>query len=244
MLKRKDFYHQRINYSFHWNLRNYEQMMKRATGVIRNYEILGNYLKLVCEGKIPENIFNTRGIPRISRFKVMGLKKVFVNSLSKKLIRSGKIEHYGQDSKFPIYVREVFNNYKMNKIYKTPGHEPILKNILIKDEHSIAIEVPIWRKMRDSYLTGHIDLIQFEDGMVKVIDYKPEGNFLLSLPQVAMYGLLMKSNFNLKEIKCVSFNREEVWEFEPLSSLIELSNYLKYHGISRPWEKYISIKEK
>ncbi|MHA1805914.1 MAG: hypothetical protein ACTSU4_15470 [Promethearchaeota archaeon] len=216
-------------------------MMKQARGEIRDYETLGNYLKRVYDGRIPENIFNTRGVPRISRFKVMGLKKTFVNSLSKKLIRSGKIEYHGQDSRFPVHVRQVFNNYRINKIYKKPGHEPILKNILIKDEHSIAIEVPIWRKMRDSYLTGHVDLIQFEDGVVKVIDYKPEGNFLLSLPQVAIYGLLVKSNFNLKEIKCVSFNREKAWEFEPLSSLMELSNYLKYYGISRPWEKYISI---
>ena len=47
-----------------------------------------------------------------------------------------------------------------------PGHEPILKNILIKDKDAIAIEVPIWNEERNKEVTGHIDLVQIENDVV------------------------------------------------------------------------------
>jgi hypothetical protein len=83
-------------------------------------------------------------------------------------------------------------------------------------------------------------LIQIENGIVKVIDYKPEGKFLLSLPQVAMYGFLFKSRLNIETVKCVSFNKEEVWEYNPKILLTEVKEYLISHRIEeRPWENFV-----
>ena len=98
--------------------------------------------------------------------------------------------------------------------------EPLV--ILIKDKDSIAIEVPIWSVSKDNHLTGHIDLIQIEDNIIKIIDYKPEGNFLFSLPQVATYGLLIKELIHVEKINCISFNKNFAWEYNPEILLTEL----------------------
>jgi hypothetical protein len=121
-----------------------------------------------------------------------------------------------------------------------PGHEPILKNILLKDKDAVAIEVPIWNKKENNIITGHIDLIQIENDVVKVIDYKPEGNFLLSLPQVAMYGYLIKSKLNIKKVRCISFNKRGAWEYDPNILKEDIKEYLvSQHINERPWEKFI-----
>ena len=189
---------------------------------------------------IPNNLFNSRNLPRVSQFKIRGIKTAFIRSFSKKLIRAGKIQLSDSNSKLPQYVQKVIYNYKINHIAGEPGHEPILKNILIKDKNSIAIEIPIWKEAPDKLITGHIDLLQVEKGVVKVIDYKPEGNFLLSLPQVAIYGYLLKSKLNIKNLKCVSFNKREVWEYDPTILISDIKDYLISYQINkRPWEIYL-----
>ncbi|MFX0146506.1 MAG: hypothetical protein ACFE8E_02030, partial [Candidatus Hodarchaeota archaeon] len=89
-------------------------------------------------------------------------------------------------------------------------------------------------------ITGHIDLIQIQDNTIKVIDYKPEGNFMYSLPQVATYGLLLKSVLNIDHIRCISFNKSCAWEYDPNILLSDIKEYLKLRNIdNRLWEQYI-----
>ncbi|GAG53977.1 unnamed protein product, partial [marine sediment metagenome] len=115
-----------------------------------------------------------------------------------------------------------------------------LKNILIKDRNSIAIEIPVWNDAENKTITGHIDLIQVKDDVVKIIDYKPEGDFLFSLPQVAMYGFLLKSKLNIKNLRCISFNKEEAWEYDPKVLISDIKDYLLSNRINnRPWEYYL-----
>ena len=111
-----------------------------------------------------------------------------------------------------------------------------LKNILIKDFDSIAIEIPIWMTKNSINITGHIDLIQIQNNMIKIIDYKPEGNFLVSLPQVAIYGLLIKQILQINCLKCISFNGYEAWEYNPEILLNDIKDYLISHKITRNWE--------
>ncbi|MHA1488587.1 MAG: hypothetical protein ACTSRI_02900 [Promethearchaeota archaeon] len=240
MLKYRNFYHQNIRYSFNWNLNHHKDKIKIINSNRQEFIRLGTYFKKIYSGNIPNNLFNTKSIPRASQFKLKGVKRSFLSSFSKKLMRDGKINN--SNSKLSNFAQNVFENYKKNQINKKPGHNPILKNILIKDKNSIAIEVPIWRKINNKYITGHIDLIQIEDGIVKIVDYKPEGNFMLSLPQVATYGLLMKSLFNLSNLKCVSFNKKQLWEYDPNILLTDIKEYLISQQIKdRVWENYVSI---
>ena len=240
MLKKKLYIHQNIPYAFNWNKEHHKGKYSQITANRTELNKLKDHFKIVYKGIIPNNLFNSQNLPRVSQFKIKGIKSAFIRSFSKKLIRSGKIKYHDSNSKLPQYVQKVFDNYKVNRINRVPGHEPILKNILIKDKDSIAIEVPIWNETNGKAITGHIDLLQVEDDLVKVIDYKPEGNFLLSLPQVAMYGYLLKSKLNIENIRCISFNKEETWEYDPGILISEINAYLMRNQINqRPWENYL-----
>ena len=239
-LKTKLFIHQNIPYSFNWNKQHHKEIYSQITANREELNKLKEHFKRVYDGMIPNNLFNSRNLPRISQFKIKGIKTAFIRSFSKKLIRSGKIKYHDSNSKLPQQVQKVIDIYKVNGITGVPGHEPILKNILIKDNNSIAIEVPVWNEAKSKLITGHIDLIQIEDDVVKVIDYKPEGNFLFSLPQVAMYGFLVKSKLNINNLRCISFNKEEAWEYDPNILISDIKDYLISHRINeRPWENFL-----
>jgi hypothetical protein len=239
-LKTKLFIHQNIPYSFNWNKHHHKEIYSQITANREELNTLKKHFKRIYDGMIPNNLFNSRNLPRISQFKIKGIKTAFIRSFSKKLIRSGKIKYHDSNSKLPQQVQKVIDIYKVNGITGVPGHEPILKNILIKDNNSIAIEVPVWNEAKNKLITGHIDLIQIEDDVVKVIDYKPEGNFLFSLPQVAMYGFLVKSKLNINNLRCISFNKEEAWEYDPNILISDIKDYLISHRINeRPWENFL-----
>jgi hypothetical protein len=240
MLKKKLYIHQNIPYAFNWNIVHHKEKLTQSGPNREEFRSLGTYFKKIYQGTIPNDLFNQRGLPRVSQFKIRGLRSAFMSSFSKSLIREGKIELHDSGSRLPKFVNDVFKAFKNSEISKKPGHEPILKNILIRDQNSVAIEVPIWRKIGNDYITGHIDLIQIEDGIIKVIDYKPEGNFLFSLPQVATYGLFIESMFNLQKIKCISFNRKEAWEYDPHILLTDVKNYLITQRVNeRKWEEFL-----
>jgi len=240
LLKKRNFLHQNIPYSFNWNKIHHKEKYSQLTANQNELNRLKKHFKKVYDGLIPNNLFNSREFPRVSQFKIKGIKSAFIRSFSKNLIRSGKIRYHDSNSELPKYVQKVFDNYRANNLTATPGHEPILKNILIKDKNAIAIEVPIWNEEKNKVITGHIDLIQIENGIVKVIDYKPEGNFLLSLPQVAMYGVLIKSKLNIKKLRCISFNNQGAWEYDPNILKMDIKEYLISHRINeRPWETFL-----
>jgi len=240
MIKRRTFYHQNIKYAFNWNKKHHQNKLLTSNENLNEFKKLQTYFKKVFQGAIPNNIFNDKNTARVSQFKIKGLKIAFLRSFSKELMRKGKIKKYGSEAKLPDYAQKVYESYKENQIYKKPGHDPVLKNILIKDKDAIAIEVPIWKKINEkSFLTGHIDLIQIKDNQIKVIDYKPEGNFMLSLPQVSIYGLLFKKLIKLHDVICISFNKDEAWEYKPELLLTDINNYLTSKRISKDWEEYI-----
>ena len=244
-LRERKFIHQNIPYSFYLN-RDHQFFKSRGKPQILQIEPINNdfnklksHFAAVLQGKIPDHYFNSKDLPRISQFKIKGIRNSYLKVFSKKLIRNGIIEPYDRSSKLLKLTKNVFDNFD-KFLNKKPGHNPILKNILIKDENSLAIEVPIWKKFQDTCLTGHIDLIQLENKTLKVIDYKPEGNFLISLPQVAMYGLLIKKIFDINDLKCVSFNKEEAWEYDPIILVEDITTFLESNNIKeREWEKFI-----
>jgi hypothetical protein len=239
-LRTKVYIHRKIPYAFNWNEYNHNQKFAQLFGNHNEIEKLNRYFKKVHHGDIPNDLFNSINSPRVSQFKIRGIKHAFLSSFSKKLIRKGMVQYLDSKSKLPCYVQKVYTTYRKNGIKRVPGHDPVLKNILIKDINSVAIEVPIWKRFEETFITGHIDLIQIVNDTVKIADYKPEGNFLVSLPQVAAYGLLIKSILNLNKIKCVSFNKREAWEYDPHILKTEVRAFLTLHRIDEsPWKRFI-----
>ncbi len=241
MLEIRKYIHQNIPYSFNWNKDHHNEKFNQITANREELTRLKKHFRRVSKGLIPNDLFNSPKLPRVSQFKIRGLKSTFIRSFSKSLIRSGKIQHYDSESKLPKYVQKVYESYQDINISGHPGHEPVLKRILLKDKNSLAIEIPIWNNKKNTFITGHIDLIQIENDVVKVIDYKPEGKFLVSLPQVATYGFLIKSKLKIQNLKCLTFNKYEAWEYNPEILLEEIKDLLISQGINeRSWENYLT----
>jgi len=219
-------------YSFNWHKENHLEFQKQNIWCSRE---LWRYLNRISKGDFPQQYFNDDKIQRISSFKINGLNKGIVPSIGREFINRNIIKEVGKEYILVSLSSKVFENFVKAKINRIPNHDVILRNILLKDENSIAKEIPIWMDPPNT-ITGHIDLIRISNNILEVADYKPEGNFMRSIPQVAFYGYLLAKKFGLdsSEINCISFNRELAWIYNPFIIFEELNTILK--GV---WNNYL-----
>ena len=75
MLNRRDFYHQNIRYSFHYH----KERLDRLKIVNQNYNKLRHFFLKIYNGNIPNDAFNKKKTPRISNFRIKGIKKAFLS---------------------------------------------------------------------------------------------------------------------------------------------------------------------
>ncbi|MBY9006902.1 MAG: helix-turn-helix domain-containing protein [Candidatus Lokiarchaeota archaeon] len=143
--------------------------------------------------------------------------------------------------------------YNQNQLWSVwPKHGFVTSRILYKSKYAVASETPIWiySDTEQKYLTGHVDLIMIIDGVVYVCDFKPNysnntkpasKNFINSIPQVAIYGLIIKKNFNIENLYCITFNKESAWVYNPCTVINEVTKFLHRHNqnIKQSWEVYI-----
>ncbi len=162
----------------------------------------------------------------------------------------------GKNSPKPILdllklVKSFNGLYPLN--FKNPSHPAIIKMAKTKlSDYVLATELPIWRKVGDKLVTGHIDIVLLIGDTLFVCDYKPRENsdadtgafsksFIMSLPQVAAYSKLHKSQYGIKKIYCVSFNEKgEAWIYQDnvlnsLESLLISKGYASW----LIWKDYI-----
>ncbi len=141
-----------------------------------------------------------------------------------------------------------------------PSHDAVLEKILFEDDkyfyykYSIGKEIPIWTgSPAQGYLTGHIDLLFYKDGIFYVCDYKPDlihsvintntgrkkvgSNFIQAVPQVAFYAKILKRMLGYDNVKCVVFNSHGAWNFDP-SVLEDITKFMKEKNVNVPWTKY------
>lgn len=168
-----------------------------------------------------------------------------------------------QENIHPIFnsIAALINEYeRMGVPNYRPSHEEVLTKILLEHEFALSIETPVWtrrQQVMDAFLspknecfdcsfsesiTGHIDLILYDkrEQCLIIADYKPEGFFLRSLPQVAIYGLMVKRTLQMPKIKCMSFNKESAWVYDPAILKDEIDGLLKKWGDPQLfWRKMI-----
>jgi len=152
-----------------------------------------------------------------------------------------KIEH---DEKFELcaLAKEVIYKYKREALTPPDNsfHEPILTKLLVNNGDAIAMEIPIWKEVKEerSFFTGHIDLITVKGDTLFVCDYKKDTNEIYkSLPQIASYGIMVKErikhhcNLNTFKVKCLSFSSHTALEFDPEILRAEIKEF------ARLWQK-------
>ncbi len=74
------------------------------------------------------------------------------------------------------------------------------------------------KSARGRLLTGHIDFVQIRNGMVHILDYKPNASKEKPIEQLTWYALALSrlTGLRLFEFKCAWFDDKDFYEFYPL----------------------------
>lgn len=249
------FYHSGILYEFKWAKR--QNLIRNMPNSLSSPLLL--FFDQISKREIPQDLFNDKNVTRCSKFRIKGLKRGIRQKIVEILIEKDLIQPFNMNNYHISRIHtslvnllketdKIYNEILENKLDYNPSHEEVLNRILLTNEQAISIETPVWTRKQSTLsdfmnmnplqftckqsITGHIDLLMYEPQKHTLIvcDYKPEGYFLRSMPQVATYGLLLKRILNVKEVKCLSFRKEEAWLYDPELIRTDIENLLKNHG--------------
>jgi len=117
-------------------------------------------------------------------------------------------------------------------------HPCVQEFMLINDSATVACEVPVYLTNKDieyfqgngftfdfknyrTPITGHIDLLQIRNGLIHILDYKPEARKVGPVEQLTTYALALASRTRLavRDFKCAWFDDRECFEFFPLGAV-------------------------
>ena len=216
----RDYQHGRVAYAFQWNMSNHLVLGNKKGDLAA----LWAHLQTIQAGKIPEDLFADPFYTRSSRLRLVPMSKAKKVGFRKQLERTGAIKQIVDDD----LVQKLREYHRARNDLSYSSDHGILKEFLLNDPATIAIEVPVWSERYK--ITGHIDLIRFVDGCIQVSDYKPgplestKTRFLNSLPQVSAYGELMAIHLLgtlraaleaplLPKIQCSIFDSHACWHF-------------------------------
>jgi len=227
-----------------------------------NYKELKNHIRLVYKEQgfpmdITSKIVNAMKegfhVPRISTFKIKGVRYKQRIEFEGKYVKSENKFDQGFFKFDNGYIKKtdtsnIYSYYCNPEHYRSdailghgqPNHNVVIDNLLKNYKNSIVTEMPIWIDYSISFLTGHIDLLEIEGDTIKIDDYKPK-SFFHSIPQVSTYALTIIRCFKVKKVKCVIFNKDKVWEFDPITTLKNVMKFLKSLSIELFWFKYVDF---
>lgn len=111
------------------------------------------------------------------------------------------------------------------------AHTNVQMFMLQNDDKTISIEVPIWLFDKElpgyfdlfnseDVLTGHIDALRIEDGLVWVWDYKPNAHKeKYATTQTNFYAIMLsqRTGVPIDKFRCGYFDDEHAFVFKPLS---------------------------
>ena len=116
-----------------------------------------------------------------------------------------------------------------------------------------VIDVPIYHKYSRGYLGGFLDLLYVVDGVLYIVDYKPDldpnidaygsSSFINCIPQLGSYVLMMKAFFGINDVKVVAFNDEAAWVFDAIPIFKKLAGLMSEHNPSNllKWKYYFKF---
>ncbi len=236
-LRRKTFTQKGILYPFQWIESKLNTIL--YDGSLRNS--LYEYLSNISKQKFPLNLFEdpTSHIasdlqfvgPRDKRVKTSNIEDFFMN---KSLLNAS--EKYNLSSN----VRDLFENYRVEKIGYNPEHDSVLSYILDKNKNALAVEIPVWKSIRNSmeYFIGHVDLLLIDKNNVIIADYKQDKTEIFkAIPQIMAYAIMFNERIRslgyleAVNISCIGFCRDIAYEFNPYIIIHEIPEFLDYEKL-------------
>ena len=249
-------------------------LSKNCLKLLIKFPKLTSYLTKITTVGPSQKVFKNYDIqPRISKFRIKGIKskdreqivrklkalglikEVFYKSCHKKKLKENE-EIYKILCDLMIYAQpNLYKNNDLSAYSLLPTHESITIKIVQNYKNCAGIEIPIWKPIsKKLYLTGHPDILLLWKNNIVIADYKPsvltsrgtlKRRFFHSLPQICFYGLLFKQNFDIKRIRCISFNHFKAWLYNPELLLLRLNEILiKYNkNVGMPWKTYQNLEK-
>ena len=95
-------------------------------------------------------------------------------------------------------------------------HDAVERFFLMNDSTTFATEVPVYLTKCEGgefdiniqeNLTGHIDIIQFRNNRIYIMDFKPDQDPSLASQQLSLYRLALskRTNIAIKDLACAAF---------------------------------------
>ncbi len=256
------FYSTGLSYTLKWVRNRHINSLPTSLG-----QNLLKYYNFLCSNEYPEEVFKDKNITRCSSFKIKYLKRNARKKISLNLVKYGIVQLINQRNRPSGVSEDILKLPEMAKVWHkiysatmedSVGHDPVLSKILELNNSALATEISVWSSPREflrrgtipdsnfkckarDLFTGHIDLLLYDNELQKLIvaDYKPENMFLKSLPQVAIYGLMMKKILNIKSLKCLSFSRRKAWLYDPEILRTEIPRYIRRNGNPKLYWQWI-----
>lgn len=126
------------------------------------------------------------------------------------------------------YINNKNNATKMTQLALTLAknratrHEAVEEFFLRNDSKTVAIEVPVYllqNEVKDlklsETLTGHIDMLQYRNNKIYIMDYKPEKP-QKAINQLHLYRIALSKRAKIpySKIKLAAFNENSYVEFD------------------------------
>lgn len=126
--------------------------------------------------------------------------------------------------------------------YNGTPHDKVQACALDNDPNSLCVELPIWLKLADvigmpinkniidkvftdgELLTGHVDLVTVEDGLIWIWDFKPNAHKeRYAATQVFFYALMLarRTKLSLDKFRCGYFDENVAYLFKPELGFLE-----------------------
>ncbi|MDO8602070.1 MAG: hypothetical protein Q7R62_03025 [bacterium] len=108
----------------------------------------------------------------------------------------------------PVYIRKEDVEHMEN----------VLKFKILDEDGLIEMKGDKQKRQFPKLLTGHIDIVQIRNGMVHILDYKPNASKEKPIEQLTWYALALSrlTGLRLFEFKCAWFDDKDFYEFYPL----------------------------
>jgi ATP-dependent exoDNAse (exonuclease V) beta subunit len=119
----------------------------------------------------------------------------------------------------PVYIRKEDVEHMENE----------LKFKILDESGLIELKGDKQPQKFPKLLTGHIDILQIRNGMVHILDYKPNASKEKPIEQLTWYALALSrlTGLRLFEFKCAWFDDKDFYEFYPLHVVKKLQTTKK-----------------
>ena len=119
-------------------------------------------------------------------------------------------------TEIPVYITQESISHLENQLHF---------NVLTNDD-GIKLKGQRQKYKGRLLLTGHIDLIQVRNGVIHILDYKPQAARTKPIEQLTWYALALSrlTGLRLLDFKCAWFDEKEYFEFFPLHVVHKLKN--------------------